>query len=224
MEKLTDISEVAERLAHLRDGFDKERQAVAQDHALIPRVLTGNYEWKFSNGDYFDPLPYEDEAGGYAPPRLLKKKYQSTDEASLAGMYASAFNGDELVAIRTPTKRTVGVINMQIFKRDGSVQRCLNVDAYPPDFERKKNVLRAVNLFERSGSRLLDVGVGQAPNFSVTWIELDDRELPRTQYRIAYGWKQNEVVHFEHDELGKLKRVLTYSKSGLADIVLWQAK
>ena len=66
-------------------------------------IIPKTDEWRYSKGDFYNPIPFRSEIDGFAPPRIIKKSYPSPDEASKNGVYASGFLNNALRVIRAPT-------------------------------------------------------------------------------------------------------------------------
>ncbi len=186
-------------------------------------IIPKTDEWRYSKGDFYNPIPFRSEIDGFAPPRIIKKSYPSPDEASKNGVYASGFLNNALRVIRAPTDLP-SVLSLSIY---GENTISFDFNIFHVDLSKNhsgKNLPRlngCSSNFKTSPEIQWIITVGRNSNFSVNMIELKD-EKPRKELAFASGWNGEVEYFYNYDELGLLS-ITTPGKGGGSSFV-WQRK
>lgn len=217
---LLDIPEFQRMLADCEMAF-KAKVAELSSNKFVETVLLKPTEWRYSRGDFFYPLPYRDEMAGYQPAKLLKKSYESTDEASEKGIYSSGFVGDNHVVTRHPLELK-NVIDICFFERCKQEISCFSMRGSRGDSGRK-DVVNSVEKIINKEDKIMSALYASDGNFSLNLLLRNTNGELSEEYVYAKGWNKNDVYRYIHHE-GKLTEVRGVGKTGDFDVLIWQRK
>ncbi|MFG0608215.1 hypothetical protein [Delftia sp. WSY_14] len=177
-------------------------------------------EWRYSKGDFFNPIPYRSEIDGFNSPKLLKKKYDSPFEAIEKGNFSTAFNNNHPTIIIAPKEKSCNFISTSLYGEylSSDIANVHHIDL--PYKDSVKNLPRlngyGYSSKEKDGS-LVSIIVGRNNNYSINIIEAIDN-LPSKETAYASGWADDIEYHYHHDNNGLFK-ITTHAKNGgLAEI------
>lgn len=218
---LTNDPNAKKVLRSLLDGFSDHQISLSKlgDEKIIPKVN----DWRYSKGDFYNPIPFRSEIDGFSSPKIIKKFYKSPDEASEKGIYVSGFLDGKLRVVRIPYDLP-DVLSLSIYGENpiSSDFNIYHVDL--PKGGNKRNLPRlngcALN-FKTSPDVQWIIAVGRNSNFSLNRIELRD-ERPSRELAFASGWNAEVEYIYSYDELGLLS-ITTSAKEG-NPLLIWQRK
>lgn len=198
-----------------------------EDHKIFSRMdIRKEYNtaieavsaWRFSTGDYFNRLPFEDERQGYPAPRLLKKTYKDFNEARWLGKYSAGFAGDEHVVTIQPEEHGIQSISANLYKKFDD-----QLDVWGIRHRSKCNpkeqdsLLLGLGRFEKFSNTVLHIRVGQGGAFAVYLYAYSPEGVLLTTDAYSKGWSQEVRWTHHYDEKNELSEI----RSG--DSVLWAA-
>ncbi|WP_208941582.1 hypothetical protein [Paracidovorax avenae] len=217
---LLDIPEFKEMLTDCEVTF-RDKVAELSINGFVESFLLKPNEWKYSRGDFFNPLPYREEMAGYQPAKLLKKSYSSTDEASEKGIYSSGFIDGNHVVTRHPLELK-NVMDICFFERRKDEVSCFNIRGFRSDSGRK-DIIKSVEKIVDKGNKILSAIYAGDGNFSLNLLLKNTNGELNEEYVYAKDWSKNDIYKYIHHE-GRLIEVRGVGKTGDFDVLLWQRK
>lgn len=215
---LLDNEEFSKRLSDLKK--DHEAFSSGDIHKEYLTTIGSVTGWKFSTGDYFDRVPYEDERQGYAPPRLLKKNYESFDEARWLGKFSAGFSNDQHVVTIQPEEQGIQSVSANIYKKNSgrldvwkTKHRWMNNPK-----KKQESLLLGLGRFEYFPDSMLYVTVGQGDAFAIYLYTYSPEGLLLHTDAYSKGWSQESRWTYHYDEKGELLEIRT------GGVVLWPSK
>jgi hypothetical protein len=220
---LDDNPAIFAKIQHYKSEFIRIKQDILEHRKSIETVLELVSEWRYSNGDYFDSVPYRSEILGGAAAKLLKKSYPSSDAASLRGMHSSGFSSGKHFLTRFPSGKTINAVRIRKFSYDEDVQFFVETTGYRLNIAAKCDVLRAVGETHIMQDRVIRITYAEDDNYSVNLLLLDSRQRVMLEYIFAKGWSTNAIYKFKYGSEGQLIEVSNPGKLGARDIVIWSS-
>lgn len=217
---LLNIPEFKEMLADCETTF-LAKAAELSENNFAEHFLLRPTEWKYSRGDYFNPLPYREEMAGYQPAKLLKKSYPSTDDASKKGIYSSGFVDTNHVVTRYPLELN-NVIDICYFERCKDAPSCFNIRGFTGKTGRK-DIIKSVEKIAHKENEIMSALYAGDGNFSLNLLLKNKRGEIDEEYIYSKDWRKNDAYKYIHQQ-GKLIEVRGIGKTGDFDVLLWQCK
>lgn len=210
---LIDNPEIKQRLEILLNNYQDTAARILKN-AEIKNLPIVN-EWKYSKGDLYNPIPYRSEMDGFRTPRSLNKKYESPEEASEKGYFASGFSNGQLKIIRSPRENQCNFVSISIYDENlfSELSNVYHIDfsINPPG----KNLPRLNgygHFSKKDDDTILNITVGRGKNYSINSIELKDG-IPIRELAYASGWDNEVEYQFNHKN-NELTNITTLAKEG----------
>lgn len=173
------------------------------------RLISTIDEWKFSTGDYFSPVPYEAERGGFSSPKIVKRKYEDADEARWLGKYCAGFVEKRHLITVMPGEPNIQTLDADIFSltEDETITiRSISCKSMHRPERRNSRMIGMRRFIDLGVDSKLYVGVGEGgARFAFLYRYLSGRPV------IAHGAsnKTNSEAYWEfrYDEFGKLNKI-----------------
>ncbi|MCP1107735.1 hypothetical protein M6G53_20400 [Serratia nevei] len=209
---------IKHQLAELRHDFEGQPNSDWYDEYL--RTTDAIDEWRFSSGDYFSPVPYEAERSGFPSPKIIKKSYETVDEARWRGKYCAGFLAGQHLVTVMPSEPNIQALDADFFSvsEEGIITiRSISCKSMHRPGKRSSRVIgmRRLNDLGEGGKLYLGVGEGGAW-FVFIYKYLRERPVTALGYSnlatSGSGWE------YHYDELGGLSEIT--SGSG----VIWVKK
>lgn len=207
------------------EKFVSKLAKLREDHATLSQIdihteyvsaIGSVTEWRFSTGDYFDRVPYEDERQGYAPPKLLKKKYENFDEARWLGKYSAGFALDQHVITIQPEEKGIQAVSANLYKKFGD-----RLDVWKTRHRWKKtqeSSLQGLGRFENLSNAVLYMTVGQGDAFAIYLYTYTPEGVLLHTDAYSKGWSQEVRWTYHFNDRGELLEIRT------GGVLLWPAK
>ncbi|MBJ9657410.1 hypothetical protein [Burkholderia multivorans] len=166
-------------------------------------------EWRFSSGDYFSCLPYEEQRQGFSPPKLLKKRYESVDEARWLGKYSAGFRNGRHVVTVVPGQKNVRALSVDLYaENDGVIDVC---SVTHKGIDRPEKVASRVTGLAKMKSldelRKVYVAVGEGGSFAVYLYTYSSDKKPLSAVAFSKGWTSESQWDFHYDSTGELEKI-----------------
>lgn len=214
---ILDDEKFASKLARLRE--DHETFSRADVHREYTFAIESVTEWRFSTGDYFDRLPYEDERQGYAAPKLVKKKYENFNEARWLGKYSAGFAADEHVVTILPEEQGIQSVSANLYKRfDDRLDVWKTRHRWKSKSKSQESLLLGLGRLERISDVVLYMTTGQADAFAIYLYTYSPEGLLLHTDAYSKGWSQEVRWTCHYDDKRELREIRT------GGVVLWPAK
>ncbi|MBT2118905.1 hypothetical protein KK141_11225 [Dyella sp. LX-66] len=198
-----------------------------EDHKIFSRTdiregyntaIEGVSAWRFSTGDYFNRLPFEDERQGYPTPRLLKKTYKDFNEARWLGKFSAGFAGDEHVVTIQPEENGIQSVSANLYKKfDDRLDIWKTRDRRKGNSKEQGSLLLGLGRVESFSNTTLYMAVGQGGAFSVYLYTYSPEGALLTTDAFSKGWSQEVRWTYHYSEKNELLEIRT------GDAVLWAA-
>lgn len=216
---LLDLPEVTLLLNELRQEFD-----ATNVNTLFPAYLdrfNSVMEWKFSSGDYFHHEPFFEEQGGFPSPVLVKRKYESVDEARWLGKYSAGFVDDKHVITVLPGQRAVKALNATFYDEVGSVLEVRTVSfKWIGKPEKMHSQVRGIGrVISRPDNTKLEVGVGIGGAFSILLFQYSSEGRPVRARAMSKGYPGEASWEYRYTPEGQLDEITTDGP-----VPLWKRK
>ncbi|WP_124893526.1 hypothetical protein [Burkholderia sp. Bp9090] len=198
---------VENMLAMLREKFESYETTNLYPQYLELRDSID--DWKFSSGDYFSCLPYEEQRQGFSAPKLLKKRYESVDEARWLGKYSAGFRNGQHVVTVMPGQKTVRALSADLYSEDDGVIDVCSITHKGIDNPEKvaSRVTGVARMKPLDESRKVYVAVGEGGAFSIYLFEYSVDEKPKTALAFSKGWTGESRWDFHYGSSGELDRI-----------------
>lgn len=211
---ILDDEKFATKLAKLRE--DHATFSRTDIHAEYASAIGSVTEWRFSTGDYFDRLPYEDERQGYAAPKLLKKKYENFDEARWLGKYCVGFAAEQHVITILPEEQGIQPVSANLYKKFDD-----RLDVWKTRHRWKKtreSSLQGLGRFESLSNAVLYMTAGQGDAFAIYLYTYSPEGVLLHTDAYSQGWSQEVRWVYQFDEKGELREIRT------GGVLFWPTK
>ena len=166
-------------------------------------------DWKFSSGDYFSCLPYEEQRQGFSAPKLLKKRYESVDEARWLGKYSAGFRDGRHVVTVMPSQKTVRALSADLYSEDDGVINVCSITYkgidHPEKVTSRLTGIARMKPFDES--RKVYVAVGEGGAFAIYLYTYSADAKPLTARAFSKGWTSESQWDFHYDSSGELDRI-----------------
>lgn len=214
---ILDNEKFASKLAKLREDHKIFSQSdVRKEYTSAIESVT---EWRFSTGDYFDRLPYEDERQGYAAPKLLKKNYENFDEARWLGKFSAGFAANEHIVTILPEEKGIRSISANLYKKfDGRLDVWKTRQQWKNNSQKWESLLLGLGRFENISNTVLYITTGQGDAFAIYLYTYSPEGLLLHTDAYSKGWSQEVQWTYHYNEKNELHEIRT------GDVVLWPAK
>jgi hypothetical protein len=214
---ILDNEKFASKLAKLREDHKIFSQSdVRKEYTSAIESVT---EWRFSTGDYFDRLPYEDERQGYAAPKLLKKNYENFDEARWLGKFSAGFSANEHVITILPEEKGIRSVSANLYKNfDGRLDVWKTRQQWKNNSQKWESLLLGLGRFENISNTVLYITTGQGDAFAIYLHTYSPEGLLLHTDAYSKGWSQEVQWTYHYNEKNELHEIRT------GDVVLWPAK
>ncbi|WGS42427.1 hypothetical protein LFL97_02505 [Burkholderia sp. JSH-S8] len=204
---LLEMPKIVGLLSTLQQRFDSFDTKILYDRYLALKDSAD--EWKFSSGDYFSCLPYEEERQGFSTPKLLKKRYENVNEARWLGKYSAGFRDEKHVITVMPGQKTVRALSADFYDEyDGAIEVCSvthkGIDHPEKVVSRVTGIARMEPLDE---SRKVYVGVGEGGAFAIYLYTYSSQGKPLNAVAFSKGWTGESGWDFHYDSAGELARI-----------------
>jgi hypothetical protein len=167
-------------------------------------------EWKYSTGPIFDQPPYSAELAGFAPGKILKKRYANPFEARLKGAYSSGFINGAHVATISPSKPIEIPLMGTFFTANGTSIDGISIQ-YPNNDSYKSNkpprligMRRIFNFRDRIRACII-VGEREAYSIDLFYLNEDGSVDSVSMVSAPYDFQSN--CKFNYDNDGELKSI-----------------
>ncbi|WP_175924442.1 hypothetical protein [Burkholderia latens] len=166
-------------------------------------------DWKFSSGDYFSCLPYEEQRQGFSAPKLLKKRYESVDEARWLGKYSAGFRNGWHVVTVMPGQKTVRALSVDLYSEDDGVINVCSITHKGIDRPEKaaSRLTGIARMKPFDESRKVYVAVGEGGHFAIYLYTYSADAKPLTALAFSKGWTSEAQWDFHYDSSGELDRI-----------------
>jgi hypothetical protein len=214
---ILDNEKFASKLAKLREDHKIFSQSdVRKEYTSAIESVT---EWRFSTGDYFDRLPYEDERQGYAAPKLLKKNYENFDEARWLGKFSAGFSANEHVITILPEEKGIRSVSANLYKNfDGRLDVWKTRQQWKNNSQKWESLLLGLGRFENISNTILYITTGQGDAFAIYLYTYSPEGLLLHTDAYSKGWSQEVQWTYHYNEKNELLEIRT------GGVVLWPAK
>lgn len=215
---LIEMQPVINILSELQQNFES-----FDSNDLYERYLTARSEadeWKISSGDLFSCLPYEEQRQGFPAPKLIKKKYESIDQARWAGKYCAGFRAGKHIITLMPGQKTVHAVDVDLYNEsDDLVEIC---NASYKGIDRSNGIISRLTGMAKmqrvDETRKLYVSVGAAGAYAVYLYTYSTDGKPLNVTAFSKGWRQESHWEFHYTSESELIEIT----SGAA--TLWKQK
>lgn len=216
--RLLDIPIVSSLLDDLRkqfQGFD-----ATDSYQIYLACRDSVEEWKFSDGDYFCHLPYNDERVGFSPPRLMKRKYASLDEARWLGKYCSGFSDDRHVITISPGQKGIQAIQATLYNRTDDVLEIatLHFKGMDRPAGSESKLLGLGRMLQLDDNAKVYVGVGIREAFAVFLYQYSSSGRLLSGRAFSKGWPSEDEWFCHYDNDGQLAEITS------GDSSVWRKK
>ncbi|MEK6357583.1 MAG: hypothetical protein V4796_32840 [Burkholderia cenocepacia] len=166
-------------------------------------------DWRFSSGDYFSCLPYEEQRQGFSAPKLLKKRYESVDEARWLGKYSAGFRAGKHVVTVMPGQKTVRALSADLYREDDGVIDVCSITYKGIDHPEKvtSRVIGIARMKPLDESSKVYVAVGESGAFAVYRYTYSADGKPLTALAFSKGWTRESQWDFHYDSSGELDQI-----------------
>ncbi|SFG42726.1 hypothetical protein SAMN05518865_1124 [Duganella sp. CF458] len=173
-------------------------------------------EWKYSKKQYFTPLPFENELGGYSRGNIIKRKYESFDEALLNGNYAFGFIQDHhrITIAPAPTPNSPWEVSLHsVIGDEIRIKHSVHHRRLP-----KPSELRGIcDLFPIDSQTKASVGVGDRGAFYVYCYIYNDAGLIDAVRAFSKGWLQEADYRLHYGIDGAMRKIT------IGNSIIWEA-
>lgn len=204
---LIEMPKVADMLAALQKRLESGNAKNLYDQFLA--LKDSVEEWKFSSGDYFSCLPYEEQRQGFSAPKLLKKRYESIDEARWLGKYSAGFHDGKHVVTVMPGQRTIRALSADLYSENDGVVEIYSATYKGIDHPGKvtSRVTAIARMEPLDELRDVYAAVGEGGAFSAYLYTYSAERKPLSAVAFSKGWTGESQWNFYYDSTGELERI-----------------
>ncbi|WP_152036576.1 hypothetical protein [Burkholderia pyrrocinia] len=198
---------IANALALLQGEFESIDKKYLYDRYLV--LKDSIEDWKFSSGDYYSCLPYEEQRQGFSSPKLLKKRYESVDDARWLGKYSAGFRDGKHVVTVMPGQKTVQALSADFYDENEGVIDVRSVTYKGIDHPEKviSRVTGVARMMSLDELRKVYVAVGDGGAFAVYLYTYSAEHRPLSSVAFSKGWTGESQWNFHYDAVGELERI-----------------
>ncbi|GKT17416.1 hypothetical protein AVHY2522_15155 [Acidovorax sp. SUPP2522] len=217
---LIEIPEFRDIISECKNLFHEKKITISKENRVESSLALPS-SWRYSRGDYFYPLPYRNEIMGYQPAKIIKRQYQSTDEASNKGIHSSGFLEGKHIVTRHPIELDT-VIDISLFEYNINEILHLNLRGFRRNSRQKEDSLKSIGKTFTRDDKIINVNYARDGNFLVNLLRKDEKQNIFEEYIYTKEWDTNDIYKYIHDEQNQLLEVRAPGKSGNFDVVIWK--